>query len=100
MRESVIEQHLKDLAMLSGGRSYKWESPGLRGVPDQIVLAQIPPSDRHTVAKYLRFVETKAPGEQARGQQLLRHDELRILGFEVVVIDSMLAAEQLIKDMG
>lgn len=100
MRETTVEEHLKEQAFLAGGKSYKWVSPGLRGVPDQIVLAWVPPKDRPIVAKYLRFVETKAPGEPARGQQELRHTELRLLGFEVAVIDNTFDAGKLIKEMG
>lgn len=100
MRESVIENYLKDLAQSLGWRSYKWVSPGLRGVPDQIVLAYVPPEHRALVARYVRFAEVKAPGEKARGQQSVRHTELCTLGFAVDVVDSKFDVRDLIEVMG
>lgn len=101
MRESVIENHLKDVARVCGMRSFKWVCPGLRGVPDQIVLASIPEEHRAIVARYVRFVELKAPGKEARGQQELRHAELRALGFMVHgSVDSKQQAAKIIGSMG
>lgn len=99
MRESKIEQHLKDTAERLGLRTYKWVCPSVRGVPDQIVLAPILPEHQEIVAHYVRLVETKAPGKEARGQQVLRHKELRDLGFRVEIVDNMLDAELLIRGM-
>jgi hypothetical protein len=99
MRESQIETHLKRLALQAGGRSYKWVSPGLRGVPDQIVLLPVAPEHQAIVARYIRFVECKAPGEHARGQQELRHEELRALGFHAHVVDTIHGADVLLDDM-
>ena len=100
MRESQIETHLKRLALQAGGRSYKWVSPGLRGVPDQIVLLPVPYEHQSILAQYVRFVECKAPGKTARGQQELRLQELRALGFHAHVVDTILGADVLIGDMG
>jgi hypothetical protein len=100
MRETVIENHLKDHTMVRGWRSYKWVCPSVRGVPDQIVLAAIPPEHRALIARYVRFVETKAPDEKARGQQALRHQELRDLGFAVDVADSKHLADRILRSMG
>lgn len=100
MKETAIENHLKDQAMVRGWRSYKWVCPAVRGVPDQIVLAAVPPHHRALLARYIRFVETKAPGETARGQQALRHQELRDLGYTVDVVDSKHLVEQVLRGMG
>lgn len=100
MKESVIETYLKLAAETFGMRSYKWASTGLRGVPDQILLAPIPPEHQALVARYIRYVETKAPGKEERGQQALRHAELRALGFVVDVVDSKQQAAQTIASMG
>lgn len=100
MRESTIENHLKDLAQVHGGRSYKWVCPGVRGVPDQIVLAKVPPQHRALIARYIRFVEVKATDKTARGQQGLRHAELQALGFHTEVIDNKPDAERVIRSMG
>ena len=101
MKETEIENHLKDVAMACGMRAYKWVSPGLRGVPDQIVLASIPEEHRALVSRYVRFAELKSPGKEARGQQVLRHAELHALGFTVhASVDSKQLAAQIIKGMG
>lgn len=101
MRESTIENHLKLVAAACGMRAYKWVSPGLRGVPDQIVLASIPHEHQALVARYIRLIELKAPGKEARGQQVLRHTELRALGFTVHdSVDSKQLAAQIIGSMG
>ena len=100
MRENLIEQHMKTIAEVCGMRSYKWVSPGLRGVPDQIVLASVPAEHQALVARYVRLVEVKAPGKEARGLQELRHKELRALGFTVHVVDSKQQAALIIGSMG
>lgn len=100
MRENEIEHHLKLVAEACGMRSYKWVSPGLRGVPDQMILASIPQEHMALVARYVQFAELKAPGKEARGQQELRHAELRALGFMVLVVDSKQQAAQIIGSMG
>ena len=37
VRENKVEKYLKDEVKRIGGTSRKWKSPGLDGVPDQIV---------------------------------------------------------------
>lgn len=80
MRESTIEKRLKKEIELIGGKALKFVSPGVSGVPDRIVLL---PHGR------IIFVELKAPGEKPRALQEYRAKELRSLGFEVKVIDSI-----------
>jgi hypothetical protein len=63
-------------------------------------MLPIPPEHQALVARYIRFVECKAPGKPARGQQTLRHQELRALGFHVHTIDTLLGAEVFIRDIG
>jgi hypothetical protein len=89
VRESEIENHLKDQFQLRGWRTYKWVSPGLRGVADQICLAHIPPKHRALIARYVRFVEVKAPGETPESHQLREHKRMRDMGQDVRVIDSI-----------
>lgn len=72
-RESLIEKHLVAEVKKAGGVAFKFVSPGRRSVPDRIVLL---PGGR------LVFVECKAPGKAPRA------DQLRELGFTVVVLDS------------
>lgn len=99
MIENDVETYLKAVAEGEGMRTYKWVCPSVRGVPDQIVLAPIPPEHQAIVAKYIRFIETKAPDKTARGQQQLRHKELRKLGFQVHVTDGLAQVEEVIGDM-
>jgi len=79
MRESQIEKKLKDKVEAIGGKCMKFVSPGTSGVPDRICLF---PGGR------VIFVETKAPGEKPSSLQKKRHDELKKLGFKVLIIDS------------
>lgn len=79
MLEREVEKYLCDLVNTSGGLCIKLASVGVRGWPDRMVLM---PSGRTW------FVELKRPGQQARGQQVLRHAELTTLGYPVVVLDT------------
>ncbi|WP_443660132.1 VRR-NUC domain-containing protein [Clostridium algidicarnis] len=85
MQESKVENRLKKEIELIGGKAPKFVSPGMSGVPDRIVLL---PGGR------IVFVELKAPGKKPRPMQEYRIKELRTLGFEVKVIDSV---EEVIK---
>ena len=38
MRESEIEKIFMDMVRRTGGKAYKWTSPGNAGVPDRIVI--------------------------------------------------------------
>jgi len=78
--ESVIEKRLKKEIELIGGKALKFISPGVSGVPDRIVLL---PHGR------IVFIELKAPGKKLRAMQEYRAKELRALGFDVRVIDSI-----------
>ncbi|HDM8259689.1 PDDEXK family nuclease [Proteus mirabilis] len=79
VREDVIERNLVNEVKKAGGITYKFTSPGRRGVPDRIVLL---PHGK------IIFVECKAPGEKPRPEQLREHARLFALGFHVVVLDS------------
>ena len=88
MKESYIERILKKKVEQVGGKALKFVSPGWAGAPDRLVLL---PGGR------LIFVELKAPGRKPRPLQLKRHEELRALGFDVVVIDSLEGVEEFIR---
>lgn len=79
MRENLIEKYLRKRVKAAGGQCYKWVSPGLKGVPDRIVLF---PGSR------MCFVETKKTGRGAEKHQARRHAEIWLLGFPVLIIDS------------
>lgn len=78
MRERTIEKFLKDQVKKHGGISFKWVSPGCRGVPDRIVFFQ----------GAVFFVELKAPGGRLSAQQKACHKKLEAMGFEPVVLNT------------
>lgn len=85
IREASVEALFVKLAKARGWRAAKFVSPGWRGVPDRIVFK----GDGD-----LEFVELKAPGQKPTLQQMRRHEQLRNLGFNVSVVDSVEAAEK------
>lgn len=78
IREKEVEKKLVTAVKKMGGICPKWVSPGTDGMPDRIVLL---PGGK------IAFVELKAPGEKPRALQIRRHEELRRLGFQVLVLD-------------
>lgn len=80
MLESVVEKKLTLEVKKRGGWAVKFQSPGLNGVPDRLVLF---PGGR------IAFVELKAPGKKLRPLQEKRVKQLKELGFLVYVIDSL-----------
>lgn len=89
MLESAIEKYLKRYVEKLGGLCWKFVSPGTDGVPDRIVLLN----------GRVIFVELKRPGETPRPLQLKRHRQLRALGFEVAVLDSIPAVDLFIGEL-
>ena len=87
MREAVVESKLRRAIQTQGGRALKFVSPGNAGVPDRLILFPVPEADRETVAKYVRFVEVKAPGKTLRPNQVLWQQRLRSMGLACEVID-------------
>lgn len=84
MRESKVEAHLRKRVLQMGGLCWKFTSPGLRGVPDRVVLM---PEGQ------ICWVELKAPGRKPGPLQLRRHAEMRARGHRVVVLDSTEAVD-------
>lgn len=80
MLESQIESRLVQAVKAKGGLAIKLNPMSLAGIPDRLVLL---PGGR------IVFVELKAPGKKPRRVQEVRHNQLRSLGFEVLVIDSV-----------
>ena len=80
MREKEIEQKLVREVRRNGGISPKFVSPGMRGMPDRLVLM---PKGR------VYFVELKRPGAEPGPLQTARHEMLRGMGFRVYVVDSI-----------
>ena len=65
-------------------------SPGMDGMPDRIVLL---PMAR------IGFVEVKRPGAKPRPLQERRHNQLRDLGFPVLVLDDPEKIPEIIKEI-
>ncbi len=78
MREKEIEEKLVKSVRAEGGICPKLVSPGTDGMPDRMVLL---PDAR------IAFVEVKVPGQKPRALQKRRHAQLRVLGFQVFVLD-------------
>lgn len=86
MKESDIEKRLVQAVRAAGGIAIKMSAGG--GLPDRLLLFP---------GGGICFVETKAPGQRPRLLQQLRHEELRRLGFEVFVVDSVEGISEIIK---
>ena len=80
VRERDVERALIRQVRKAGGLCLKFVSPGWDGAPDRVCLW---PGGRIT------FVELKAPGKKPRPLQIRRIEQLRELGFEVLVVDSL-----------
>lgn len=80
MREKQTEQRLVKAVKAAGGICPKLVSPGTDGMPDRMVLL---PGGR------IGFVEVKTPGQKPRPLQARRHEQLRMLGFKVYVLDDV-----------
>lgn len=78
MTEKQLEQRLVRSVKNMGGICPKWVSPGWDGAPDRMALL---------AGGRIAFIEVKRPGEKPRRLQLLRHEQLRALGFKVYVLD-------------
>jgi len=88
--EALIEQKLKKQIKMIGGKTFKFISPGMSGVPDRIVLL---PGGK------IIFVELKAPGKKMRALQKYRAKELKKLGFDVRTIDTLKKVDLFIEEM-
>lgn len=109
---SGVETPLREKAEARGWRALKFVSPGLRGVPDRMVLKGLGAAMmryqlamgcstetaerdiRMLIADVIEFVELKAPDKEATLQQLRRHAELQKLGFATSVLDTPAAVEK------
>lgn len=89
MREKDVEQNLVARYRSAGGDAYKFVSPARRSVPDRLCLLPVAPEHVEIVARYVQFVECKAPGARPTKAQHREHARLRALGFSVSVVDSM-----------
>lgn len=80
MRESKIEKDLCKEAKKRGWLPLKFTSPGRRGVPDRLILAEFGKAF---------FVEVKAPGKDTTSNQDREIARYRALGHTVFVLDNL-----------
>lgn len=91
MKEKIIEQKLVKAVVTRGGIAPKFVSPGCDGMPDRLVLL---PGGK------IAFVELKVPGQKPRPLQLVRHKQLRQLGFSVYVLDNVPQIFNMLHEIG
>lgn len=91
MREKDIEKILVDGVKGTGGRAYKWVSPGNNGVPDRIVFL---PGGR------IIFVELKTDTGTLSSLQRVQIKRLRELGQTVEVVKGIRGVIQFFEDYG
>lgn len=90
MREKSVEQRLQEEVKKIGGKAYKLSAAVDAGMPDRLVC--IPGGNAI-------FVETKRPkGGRLSHIQRYRHKELRLMGFDVRVINTGEAVEEFIAE--
>jgi len=77
--EKTLERSLAEEVRRHGGICLKLQGNMYAGMPDRLILL---PGGRAV------FVELKSEGIKPRKLQLIRHEELRALGFKVFVIDT------------
>ena len=87
--ERDVEAYLVRLLKLDTAECFKWTSPGVRGVPDRIVLS----------AGRIWFVELKRPTMRPRINQVMMHERLARQGFDVRVIASKEEAKALAEEV-
>ena len=77
--ENTLAHSLVEKIRQRGGICLKLQGNMYAGMPDRLILL---PEGR------VIFVELKSEGIKPRKLQLVRHEELRALGFKVFVIDT------------
>ena len=87
MREKSIEQKHVEHVRKKGGESYKFVSPGVRGVPDRLDLFPMNKEHIKIVNKYVRFTECKSTTGTLKIHQKKEIKKLNKMGFKVEVIN-------------
>ena len=79
MREKHLEHMLRKEIIRRGGLALKFTPASWRGAPDRIILL---PKSR------VFFIELKSHKKKPTKLQIERHETLRKLGFDVIVLDN------------
>ena len=88
--EKFFEKKLRETVAKLGGIAIKLLSPSFTGLPDRLVLM---PGGR------VWFVELKSPGKKQTPRQLIVSEQLRRLGFVILVIDSEITLNEFLNDL-
>lgn len=91
IKESTIEEVLREQVKKLGGMAYKFVSPGNDGVPDRIVIFP---------GKTPIFVELKTDTGRLTRLQRVQIDRLQKLGQQVEVVRGMKGLKEFFKDQG
>lgn len=89
MLEREVEKHLKTEVEKCGGLCLKWASPGVRGVPDRIVV----------IGREVFFVELKKEGGVLSPLQRKMIEKLRGQGVKVYVLEGMDQVEDFLNEV-
>lgn len=90
MSEHKIEEQLVKTVKAQGGLCLKLNSTSMIGLPDRLFLL---PGGKFA------FVEVKRPGEKPRPIQLKRLNDLKQLGFQCYVLDSLEQINPMIEEV-
>ena len=90
LSEKAIERKLVEECLKHGLLCIKFSSSTDIGFPDRLILAD---------GGRASWVEVKSFGKQPRKAQLIRHEQLRALGFKVYVIDHTSQIEPLLEEL-
>ena len=86
VRENKVERYLHERVTALGGTSRKWTSPGMRGVPDRIVI----------VPWGVWLVEVKTSDGKLFSDQVREHQRLTDAGVRVRTVYGHQGVDQLI----
>lgn len=90
LSEKAIERKLVDECRKHGLLCIKFSSSTDIGFPDRLILAD---------GGRASWIEVKSSGKKPRKAQLIRHEQLRALGFKVYVIDHSKQIETILEKL-
>lgn len=88
--EKYLERELIKAVQARAGKALKYNNPLAIGYPDRLVVLP---------GAKVAWVEMKSTGKKPDKIQLIRHQELRALGFKVYVIDSMQGIQDFLNEI-
>lgn len=89
VRENKVERYLHERVTALGGTSRKWTSPGMRGVPDRVVI----------LPWGIWLVEVKTTDGKLSSDQVREHQRLTDAGARVRTVYGHPGVDQLIEEI-